>query len=95
MSVDTERTALKSLQTLPNIGPTCARDLILLGYRDAIELKGEDPRVMFDRLCEITGKRHDLCVLDTFMSAVSFANGQPAKPWWHFTDERKRMLQNQ
>ena len=87
-----ERLILRGLQKLPNIGPACARDLLLLGYRSPLELAGEDPRAMYDRLCVATGKIHDPCVLDTFMSAVSFAEGNPAQPWWHFTAERKRMM---
>lgn len=75
---------------MPNIGPACARDLLMLGYRSPDDLKGEDPKEMYDRICHMTSKRHDPCVLDTFMSAVSFAEGNPAAPWWHFTSERKR-----
>ncbi len=92
MTDQTERQILKSLQTLPNIGPACAKDLYMLGYRAPENLRGEDPVQMFENLCSITGKRHDPCVLDTFMSVVSFANGGPARPWWHFTAERKELL---
>ena len=88
----TEKQVLKSLQTLPNIGPACAKDLFILGYQSPEELKGEDPVLMYYKLCTITGQRHDPCVLDTFMSAVSFANGEPAQPWWHFTEARKKLL---
>jgi hypothetical protein len=40
----------------------------------------------------VSGRRHDPCMLDTVMSAVEQANGGPARPWWHYTAERKRML---
>ena len=93
MNSSEEKAALKRLQTLPNIGPACAKDLYLLGYREPTDLKNENPVAMYDRLCEVTGKRHDPCVLDTFMSVVSFANGEAAQPWWHFTEKRKKMLQ--
>jgi hypothetical protein len=31
-------------------------------------------------------------VLDVFLSAVRFMEGAPARPWWHYTAERKRAL---
>jgi len=35
------------------------------------------------------------CVLNVFMSAISFVHGNPAKPWWRFTKERKRRMTTQ
>ncbi len=31
-------------------------------------------------------------MLDTFIAAVRFVEGAPAKPWWAYTAERKRTL---
>ena len=53
------------------------------------QLAGKDPYALYQRLCEITGTRHDPCVLDTFISAVRFMEGAPPHPWWHYTAERK------
>ena len=47
---------------------------------------------MYDDLCDTTGDRHDPCVIDVFIAAVRFMGGKPAKPWWKYTAERKRML---
>jgi hypothetical protein len=47
---------------------------------------------MHDELCRLTKQRHDLCLLDTFIAAVRFMAGSPAKPWWAYTSERKREL---
>ena len=91
---DETRSILKALQVLPNIGPACARDLVALGYRAPSDLAGQDPKQMYDRLCQQTGVRHDPCVLDTFMSAVSYANGNPSQKWWDFTAERKQKFPN-
>ncbi len=44
---------------------------------------------LFERLCQIDGHAHDPCLLDTFTAAVSYANGGPALPWWHFSRQRK------
>lgn len=48
------------------------------------------PHALYDALRAATGIRHDPCVLDVFFSAVGFMEGAPARPWWHYTAERKR-----
>ena len=83
---------VKELEDLPNIGKSIAGDLRHLGIRKPEELRGKDAFVLYDRLCSLTGKKQDPCVLDVFMSAISFVNGGPAKPWWYFTKERKKGL---
>jgi hypothetical protein len=85
---------LERLEDLPNIGPACARDLRRLGIRAPTDLIGRDPFEMHTRLCHLTGSRQDPCLLDVFMSVVSFMAGGPALPWWAFTAERKRRLQD-
>ena len=35
------------------------------------------------------GGEHDPCVRDVFAAVVSYAQGDPARPWWEFTPERK------
>lgn len=85
------RERLSQLTDLPNVGPAVAADLRLLGIDSANQLIGKDPIDLYDKLCEITSLRHDPCMIDVFMSICSFMNGAPPKPWWDFTDERKRM----
>ena len=80
------------LEDLPNIGPACAADLRLIGVATPADLTAADPYALYDRLCTKTGQRHDPCVLDTFISAVRFMNGAPAKPWWKYTAERKKAM---
>ncbi len=79
-----------TLETIPNVGPAVARKLRRLDIDDPDDLRGQDPQELFDRLCQIDGRTHDPCLLDTFEAAVSFANGGPALPWWHFSRQRKR-----
>lgn len=86
-----DRNRLTRLEDLPNVGPASAQDLLLLGIRTPADLIGQDPLALYNLLCAITGTRHDPCVLDLFMSVVSFMNGGPALPWWAFTQERKRL----
>lgn len=87
-----EKVALKALQTMPNIGPACARDLLLLGFREPAELKGQEPLVLYRKLEAVTQSRQDPCVLDTLMSAVHFAETGERRTWWSFTEERKKLL---
>ena len=77
------------LEQLPNIGPSIAADLRLLGVLHPGELAQRDAFELYQALCRATGKRQDPCVLDTFLAAKDFMNGGPAQPWWHFTPLRK------
>jgi len=36
-------------------------------------------------MCQTTGVRQDLCVIDVFIAAVRFMAGESAKPWWKYT----------
>src|SRR4051812_49305776 len=80
------------LEELPNVGPAVAADLRRLGITAPAQLAGRDPYAMYDELCRVTGRRHDPCLLDTFIAAVRFMGGEPKKPWWKYTAERKREL---
>ena len=82
-------TQARSLMQIPNIGPASAADFHQLGITLPAQLAGNDPYLLYTRLCELTGVRHDPCVLDTRISAVRFMEGAPPLPWWHYTEERK------
>ena len=77
------------LEQLPNIGPSIAADLRLIGVTQPQALASEDAFHLYQTLCRVTGKRHDPCVLDTFMAACDFMRGAAAKPWWAYTAQRK------
>ena len=80
---------LSALTAIPNVGPAVARKLRTLDVRGPDDLRGQDPEALFERLCAQDGRRHDPCLLDTFVAAVSWADGGPARPWWEFSRERK------
>jgi hypothetical protein len=86
------RRELARLEEIPNIGPSIAADLRQLGITLPTDLLGRDPYAMYEDLCQLTGQRHDLCLLDTFIAAVRFMRGEPKKPWWKYTAERKREM---
>ena len=80
------------LQQIPNVGPSIAAKLRQIGISSPHDLVGKDPYAIFEQLCRTTGVRHDPCLLDVFIAAVRFMAGEPAKPWWTYTPERKRQL---
>ena len=80
---------LAPLTAIPNVGPKIARKLLALDVRGLDDLRGRDPDELFERLCAMDGRRHDPCLLDTFVAAVEYADGGPPRPWWELSRERK------
>ena len=83
---------IRKLTDLPNIGRATVKDLHAIGINTPEELKGHDPFALFDTLCATTGKKHDPCTLDILISAIRFLDGEDARPWWAYSDERKARL---
>jgi hypothetical protein len=81
-----------ALEQLPNIGPSLAANLRLIGIQAPQDLRGKDAFVLYQRLCAATGHRQDPCVLDTFMAVTDFMRGAPASPWWNYTAQRKALF---
>jgi len=81
---------LAQLQTLPNVGPAMAADLVRLGVASVDDLSRRDPRELYDRISALDGVRHDPCVLDTYAAAIHAARTGDAIPWWEFSDLRKQ-----
>lgn len=86
------RNDVARLEDIPNIGPSIADNLRLIGVKHPKDLPGRDPIKLYDALCRKTGQRQDPCVLDVFIAAVRYMEGEPKKPWWKYTAERKRQL---
>ena len=82
------RADITDLEDIPNVGPSIAANLRLIPQ----DLLRKDPYMMYDDMCDTTGDRHDPCVIDVFIAAVRFMTGESAKPWWKYTQERKRTL---
>ncbi len=80
------------MNEIPNVGPATMRDFAVLNIVAPSDLIGKDPYQMYDELCQTTGKRHDPCVIDVFISAVRFMEGDPPRTWWYYTPERKKKL---
>ena len=83
-----------TIRELPNVGIAIEKDLALLGITSPDDLVGKDPYQMYSDLCNMTGKRHDPCVIDIFISIVRYMDGEPARKWWEYTEERKNRLRS-
>ena len=88
------RNNLNQLTDLPNVGPSIAADLVLIGVRSPEDLVARDPYQMYRELSVATMSYQDPCVLDTFISITRFMAGDDPKPWWKYTAERKRTIQS-
>ncbi len=80
----------RTLEDIPNIGPSIAGDLRGIGIVRPQELVGQDPYALYRRVNQATGQRHDPCLCDCFIAAVRFMQGGMPTPWWHYTAERKQ-----
>jgi len=87
-----DRATVAKLEELPNIGRAMADDLRLIGIDHPNKLIGKNPIDLHRELCRITGTRHDPCVIDVFMSVIHFMEGGESRPWWSFTEERKKQI---
>ena len=85
-----QRSRTRRLTDLPNVGPVVARNLELIGVNTPSDLEGRDPFEMYELLCERKKVRSDPCLLDTFMSITDYISGSEPRPWWAYTEERKR-----
>jgi hypothetical protein len=90
--IKVNRNKISKLTDLPNIGRASAADLQVLGINNPDDLIGRDAVQLYSDLCRITQAKHDLCVIDVFISVIRFMQGEPARPWWEYTAERKQTL---
>ena len=84
----------RELKDLVSIGPAMLRDFEMLGIRSVAQLARQEPKQMYERLCQLMGHRQDPCVLDVFSAAAAQARDPELPPvqrqWWYWSRERKR-----
>ncbi len=84
----------RQLKDIAGVGRATIADLRLLGIHSVAELTLQNGDELYDRLCQRTGKQHDICCLDVFRCAVAQARDpnlpQEQKNWWHWSALRKR-----
>jgi len=78
------------LQVIPGVGPRTSAALREIGVQKVADLRGRDPRVMYDHLCAQRGEHIDRCVLYVFRCAVYFAGRKrhdaELLKWWNWKD---------
>ena len=83
----------QELRGLISIGPATVRDFKLLGVNSVADLARQNPENLYRKLCRVTGKRQDICVLDMFCAGVAQARNPrlPAEQcqWWYWSGRRK------
>jgi Pathogenicity locus len=88
------RARTRELRDLVSIGPAMLRDFDRLGVRSVAQLARAKPETLYEKLCEVTGQRQDICCLDVFTAAVAQARNPrlPAaqRQWWYWSRARKK-----
>ncbi len=88
----------RQLKDLISVGPAMLKDLERLGIKSVSQLAKQQPGRMYACLQRLTGQQQDICVLDTFESAVAQARNPrlPAEQcqWWYWSRRRKSPLGN-
>jgi len=55
----------RRLADLVSIGPAMLKDFDLLGIHSVAQLARHKPESLYEKLCRVTGKSQDVCVLDS------------------------------
>lgn len=88
----------RRLGDLISVGPAMLRDFELLGVRSVGELARRNPERLYRELGRVARQHQDICVLDTFRSAVAQARDPrlPAEQcqWWWWSSQRKAEKEN-
>ncbi len=85
-------TAIKELMIIPGVGKSIAEDLTDIGISSVLDLKGKDPKKLYDESNKFAGKVQDRCLLYVFRCAVYFAEGgrdSKKLKWWNWKDSKK------
>lgn len=80
------------LEDIPNIGKSIAADLRGIGIQQPQQLLEHEPLELYLKLAAQMGKRHDPCVLYTFMAAQYYMQSGEKISWWKFTEQGKKLL---
>jgi Pathogenicity locus len=83
----------RNLRDLYSVGPATVRDLKLLGITAVGQLVGQDAGKLYDRLCRLSGKRCDPCMMDVLSAAIAQAQDpnlpKEKRKWWYWSRIRK------
>jgi Pathogenicity locus len=81
------------LQDLISIRSAMLRDFELLGIYSVKQLARQNPKRLYQKLCQVSGQPMDICCQDVFTAAVAQARNPllPAEQcrWWYWSRQRK------
>jgi hypothetical protein len=84
---------VRELRDLAGVGRAALGDFELLGIRSVAQLARRSPERLYRELCDRTGTRQDVCVLDVLRCAVAQARDAELPlaqcSWWWWSRERK------
>ena len=66
----------KTLEQLPNIGPSLAADLRLIGITEPRQLRGKDAFVLYQKLCAATGQRPSTVTVQDGLTALEICEAE-------------------
>lgn len=84
---------ITELTVIPGVGKSIARDLIKVGIKHIDDLKGKDPKKLYDKFNKIAGRVQDKCLFYVFRCAVYYAETPKSKldskklKWWSWKDQ--------
>ena len=83
----------RGLRDLAGIGGAMLGDFEMLDVRSVSQLADCDGDELYARLCGLTGRRQDICVLDVFRCAVAQARDanlpEEERQWWWWSRKRR------
>jgi hypothetical protein len=86
----------RELRDLVSIGPAMLRDFETIGVRSVAQLARAKPEALYERLCQATGQRQDICCLDVFSAAVAQARDpklpKEQRQWWYWSRVRQKAV---
>jgi hypothetical protein len=82
---------IKELTKIPGVGKSIARDLFNIGIKSISDLKGKDPKTLYEKSNRYSGAVQDRCLLYVFRCAVYYANTKRPDSkklkWWYWKDK--------
>ena len=86
----------RRLEDLESVGKETMRDFARLKIVSVKQLAKSKPESLYERLWELSGTKHDICVLDTLRCAVAQAKNpnlpKEQRKWWYWSQKRKLVL---
>ena len=88
----TDRGTISRFDQIINVGPAMSLGFEKMGFKQPPDLIGQEPIVLYQRLCKIDDEFYDPCVLDVLMATVDYMNGNRPRQWWDYTAKRKKLF---